>query len=274
MSPLRDMLVECCRTRDVPDCEFFINKRDYPQVKVNIDRGVHVEPYGFIYDKDDRLPEDDVDLPENHRFETLAPVMSFYAAKKDRFTDIPWPSSEDWEGACGEVFCNTFIHQKDDMGVPVFDSKPRDLFTEANFQKFKCDWGDKVDTAFFRGTATGGGTTIDDNQRLKVAHYAHVWKDDAEKGGAVPFCDAAIVGWNLRDKKTWDKPMTFLRTKTLEVGAVRRARPLCSHLCVSAHIVPPSSTAASSSSRPSTCSRGTSTSSTWTGTAPRAVTGS
>jgi len=31
---LRDMLEEACRTRDIPDCEIFINKRDYPHLKV------------------------------------------------------------------------------------------------------------------------------------------------------------------------------------------------------------------------------------------------
>ncbi|GMI31063.1 hypothetical protein TeGR_g13816, partial [Tetraparma gracilis] len=228
VSPLRDMLVECCRTRSVPDCEFFINKRDYPQIKVNVPRGVHVEPYGFIYDKDDRDPAQDVDLPEEHRFETLAPVMSFYAASKDRFSDVPWPSSEDWEGACGEVFANTLIHKTDEAGAPVFGKGPRDLFTEANFQKFKCAWSDKNDVAFFRGTATGGGVTVDDNQRLKVAQLSHLWRGDPEKGGATPylkaeadarkkapFLDAAIVGWNLRDKKTWGSKMTFLKTETL-----------------------------------------------------------
>ena len=87
------MLVEACRERKIPDCEFFINKRDYPQLKVNVPRGVPVEPYGFIFDKDDRDPDQDVDLCEEHKFATYAPIFSFYAAKKDRFADIPFPSS-------------------------------------------------------------------------------------------------------------------------------------------------------------------------------------
>lgn len=101
LAALRDMLGEACRERNIPDCEFFLNKRDYPQLKVNIPRGgVPVEPYGFIFDKDDRDPDQDVDLIEEHKFETLAPIVSFYAASPKRFTDIPWPSSEDWEAAC------------------------------------------------------------------------------------------------------------------------------------------------------------------------------
>lgn len=220
LSPLRDMLAEACQKRQCPDCEFFLNKRDYPQLKVNVERGIPVEPYGFIFDKDDRDPDEDIDLFEDHKFKTYAPIVSFYAAAEDRFSDIPFPSSEDWEGACGLVFPQTFTYKEiDDEGYPVFKS-PRDLFTEANFRKFERGWNEgRVATAFFRGTATGGGTTIDNNQRLKVAHLSHIWKDDSEKGGKEPFLNAAIVGWNLRDKKVAGHPMTFLRPSNFEFSA-------------------------------------------------------
>jgi hypothetical protein len=221
LSPLRDMLAEACNQRQIPDCEFFLNKRDYPQLKFNVERGEPVEPYGFIFDKDDRDPAQDVDLHPQHKFKTYAPIVSFYAAAEDRFTDIPWPSSEDWEGACGLVFPQTFIHDKDAAGVPIFGN-PRDLFTEANFRKFERGWDDgRVATAFFRGGATGGGTTIDNNQRLMVSHLSHKWKDDPEKGGVEPFLDAAIVGWNLRDKKVAEQPMTFLRQSNFDFTAGR-----------------------------------------------------
>lgn len=80
--PLRDMLHTLCAERAVADCEFFVNKRDYPQLKVHVGppqpppppasgaaagaaaaasgaarrEAVAVEPYGFIYDRDDRDP--------------------------------------------------------------------------------------------------------------------------------------------------------------------------------------------------------------------------
>lgn len=222
LSPLRDMLGEACRERSLPDCEFFLNKRDYPQLKVNVPRGVPVEPYGFIFDRDDRDPEQDVDLVDEHKFATYAPIVSFYAAAPDRFTDIPWPSSEDWEAACGLVFPHTFMHTKHAEGDIELNGSPRDLFTEANFRKFERGWDEgRVATAFFRGTATGGGTTIDNNQRLKVAHLSHVWKDDPLKGGEEPYLDAAIVGWNLRDKKIAEGAMTFLRPDKFEFTAGR-----------------------------------------------------
>jgi hypothetical protein len=55
---------------------------------------------------------------------------------------------------------------------------PRDLFTEENFVKFKCDWSQKVNTAFFRGTATGGGVTRETNQRLQCSAMSYEWASD------------------------------------------------------------------------------------------------
>ena len=156
LAPLRDMLAEACRLRQLPDCEFFLNKRDYPQLKVNTHRGVPVEPYGFIFDKgklvpnfvargpvsrftallvltfhfirdtaDDRDETQDVDLVDEHKFKSYAPIVSFYAAAPDRFTDIPFPSSEDWEAACGKVFAHTFMHSTNKAGEIEMNGSPR-----------------------------------------------------------------------------------------------------------------------------------------------------
>jgi hypothetical protein len=68
-----------------------LNKRDYPQIKFhpkasdNVESGAFdatqssgdgyaVEPYGFIFDKDDMKPEEDVPLTE-HAYSTYAPVL-------------------------------------------------------------------------------------------------------------------------------------------------------------------------------------------------------
>jgi hypothetical protein len=52
-----------------------------------------------------------------------------------------------------------------------------------------------------------------------VAHLSNIWKDDEEKGGEEPFLNAAIVGWNMRDKKIADGPMTFLRPTKFDFDA-------------------------------------------------------
>lgn len=92
---------------------------------------------------------------------------------------------------------------------------PRDLFTASNLKKFEKTWEEKVNTAFFRGTATGGGVTTATNQRLHLAQTSHDWSGRKELNGSapgtVPFLDAKITGWNLRDKKIHSEKMTYLR---------------------------------------------------------------
>lgn len=73
---LKDMFAETCNNRTVPDCAFFINKRDYPHLKFNPDiaGGIPVEPYGFIFDRDDRDPEQDIPL-NRHFYKSYAPIL-------------------------------------------------------------------------------------------------------------------------------------------------------------------------------------------------------
>ena len=72
---MKDLLAETCAHRGVPDCEFFLNKRDYPQLKFNAEKiNKPVEPYGFIFDKDDRIPDEDVPLGR-HLYKSYAPIL-------------------------------------------------------------------------------------------------------------------------------------------------------------------------------------------------------
>lgn len=72
-------------------------------------------------------------------------------------------------------------------------STPRDLFTAANLKKFDCAWADKVDTAFFRGTATGLKTrrkmTIlaEGKKKFFVIVVWVRWRSDASDKPAHPF---------------------------------------------------------------------------------------
>jgi len=56
----KEMIGEACQKCNMTDCEFFIHKHDYLQLKVNVPHGEHVELYGFIFDGDDCIPEEDV----------------------------------------------------------------------------------------------------------------------------------------------------------------------------------------------------------------------
>lgn len=83
------MFMTLCLERVVPDCDFFINKRDFPIVKNNL-----TEPYHHIWGKKDQ-PLTSY-RPSSGRF---APVLGFNTTSE--FMDIPIPPSEDWRLVTG-----------------------------------------------------------------------------------------------------------------------------------------------------------------------------
>jgi hypothetical protein len=189
---IKDMLAETCRSRPVADCDFFFNKRDFPQLKFNAEKGCAVEPYGFMFDKEFN---DDIPL-SRCAFDSYCPILSFYTSSP--FADIPVPVSEDWEAATGNVFCSSFQSNT---------HLPRDMFLPEKVARFDCSWSDKIETAFFRGTATGSGVSIATNQRLHLAYLSA----SMEGTGIL---DCGIVGWNFRDKKVGADPMQYIRIPT------------------------------------------------------------
>lgn len=177
---LKDMLDTTCARHRVPDVEFFINKRDYPQLRAD-----YTEPYDFLFDVRGKPVTEE-------RFATLAPVFSFYVGAP--FADLALPCSEDWECATGRVFLRGCS----------------DMFTAAKRAACAVPWPEKRDVAFFRGSATGAGVTPDTNQRLHLCALSHEWT----RQGA-DMLDAGITSWNMRDKKEFGKPMTYIKPATL-----------------------------------------------------------
>lgn len=142
------------------------------------------------------------------------------------------PPSEDWEAATGEVFAPSFKHTKlADGSLEVGD--PRDLFTTANLQKFERPWDEKLPTALFRGGATGGGVTVETNQRLHLAYLSHEWlladkhpaaalATSPETTSTLPHLDAKITGWNMRDKKIASGKMNFINPKEFKFSGDKK----------------------------------------------------
>ena len=176
-----------------------------------------VEPYGFIFDRDDTVPEQDLPL-SRFCYASYAPILSFYTSR--RFADIPMPPSEDWESACGEIFPPSFRYEVESQGGPgvpadITVQNPRDLFTAANLQNL-IPMGGKGQYSLFPRDRYWWWHQCGDNQRLQAAQLCYEWDQAASSkrgGGAVgvPHLDAKITGWNLRDKKIASRKMTFLR---------------------------------------------------------------
>jgi len=200
LSTFKHMLETMCNERCIPDTEFFFNKRDHPQLKSNL-----TEPYDFLFDIENKPLEREC-------YGSYAPILSFYCSPE--FADIPVPTTEDWELACGKVFPPSFIPDSRTGAL----NPPRDLYLSSNLKKFQIEWVNKVPTAFFRGNATGGGTTVENNQRLRVAKMCQEW-NVTNKNGIPRLLDAGVTNYNVRDKKLFGEPMKF--TRNTRVGVTK-----------------------------------------------------
>lgn len=127
---LLDMLTATCKTTCVPDCDFFINKRDYPQLRRDFK-----EPYGRFIGEMPLCRE---------VYSAYTPVLSFYGGTD--FADCTMPLTEDWKRA------------KD-------ASSPDDL---ESLDTMETEWAATAKMAVWRGTATGNGLTASTNQRLRL----------------------------------------------------------------------------------------------------------
>lgn len=178
MQNIYNTLTRLCMDRDIPDIDFFINKRDHPYLDKKL-----TTPYKFVTPDITKEHVDDVtdfkseDYPDGGtpREEiSLAPICSFFVSGNN--ADFPLITGDDW---------NTVTS---DIEVP--------------------DWKERKPVCFFRGNATGGGVDIDTNQRLRAA-YMFNEKDNFDVG---------IVSYNIRDKKYKDTiPMAFISKETMDM---------------------------------------------------------
>ncbi len=192
MTNLKDMLLSLCKEREIPDIEFFVNKRDFPLIKKD-----GTEPYDAIWDGAVPLV--------SHNYSTYSPILS--QVTTDENADIAMPTWEDWQRVSSiednKIFesCRTYT---DD-----FESIP---------------WTSKKPIAVFRGASTGGGTTPDTNPRLKLAMMSAQNRKDSD---GLPFLDAGITKWNLRPRKEpGNKYLTTIDYKRMGLGKVAPLSPL------------------------------------------------
>lgn len=182
---LKDMLICLCAERKVPDIEFFLNRRDFPIIKKN-----GTEAYEDLFESD-CLPL------VSHNYNKYLPILSMVG--KIGYADIPIPTGDDW--ARVEMPNNKY-----------FAKNCRDYLC-----KFSKKWKDKKNMAVFRGASTGNGTTIETNQRLKLAYLSTIHSD---------LLDAGITNWNTRPRKNKnEKYLTHIDINKLPFGLVQKLTP-------------------------------------------------
>lgn len=190
LAPMHDLFQALVTERELPDMEFFLNRRDFP---VLLKKGN--EPYDHLYDGDN--------IPlKSHAYAKHAPVLSMVTS--DRYADLVMPTHEDWIRVSS-------------LRGHLYEPQYRDYrYT------FETQWDRKRSCAIFRGASTGIGVTHEHesnpftfNARLYAAklsqtHHLDTAPDEWK-------LDAGITEWNTRPRKIRNEP--FLRT--IEVEALK-----------------------------------------------------
>lgn len=171
------LLEKVCNSYQVPDIEFFINKRDFPLLKENL-----TEPYEEIWDSDN------VPLV-SHKYSKYAPILS--PCKRDGFADILLPTPDD----ISRIGNLAGVYFRRDSRKFCMEEKEKGGIPKKSPEKM---WSKKINLAVFRGSSTGRGCTIEDNARLKLASL---------QAGNEGYLNVGITKWNCRVKKLSGNPM-------------------------------------------------------------------
>ena len=178
----KNMFLDLCKNRKIPNVQFFINYRDSPVLKKNL-----TEPYHHLFDSKD------VKIEEKYRFKKFCPILS--QSITDDYADILMPSNDDW-----------LINSS-----KIFTDKCSNSYTKNKFEKLQLDWKKKKNICVFRGSATGCGMSLDNNMRLKAAQLSL----DNPK-----ILDAGITDWKSRDKKYIGEPIKIINPKDFKFKLV------------------------------------------------------
>lgn len=188
---MSDMFHTLCRERELPDMEFFVNRRDFPLLKTD-----GTEPYSHMYDSNSMKLL-------SHDYPKYCPILSMVSAKN--FADLPIPTGDDWAR----------VSRKEDKYFSKTCSR--------SFEMASVPWEERKPIAVFRGGSTGCGVTIETNPRLKIAYMSSLQPKDDD--GQL-LLDAGITNWNLRPRKL--KGSKYLQTidiKKLPFSLVDRLTP-------------------------------------------------
>lgn len=176
VSNVKNMLEELCASREIPDIELFLNRRDFPIITKD-----STEAYNHLWNSTTQPLV-------SHNYDKYTPILSYSIT--ERHADYIYPTWDDW------------------ARVKNLDEQIVFLQSCTNYRHdFSTPWEERIPTAIFRGSTTGCGTTIDTNPRLRVADISH--KAETDENG-IPYLDAGITKWNIRTRKLQYE--TYLQT--------------------------------------------------------------
>lgn len=189
------LLVELLKARKINDIEFVLNFKDQTMLMKDGQSSPHFHILGSLT------------TPLNNKCKNFIPILNLGSHKK--FADIPMPTSDDWDIITNKIFLG----------------QCRDSYVNVRSQ-INEDFDSKIPTAMFRGGATGCGTIIKNNPRLKAAYlttkyYKHPMYGIDSKNGL--YLDARLVSFKVRPKKHYsEKYLTIIDPDTMRLRTTKK----------------------------------------------------
>jgi len=184
------IISELLKVKKINDIEFFLNFKDQTMLMKDGESSPHYHILG------------NYTTPLKRKSKQFIPILNLSTHTK--FADIPLPTSDDWEIITNKIFLGTC----------------RDSYFNV-MNHVNQNYDSKIPTAIFRGGATGCGTIIKNNPRLRAAYlsskyYHHEKYGIKSKNGL--YLDARLVSFKVRPKKHYsEKYLTIINPKTLPI---------------------------------------------------------
>jgi DNA-directed RNA polymerase II subunit RPB2 len=144
LAQMYDMLAETCNHKEIQDCMFFMNRKDFPHLRKD-----WKETFSSIYG----------DKPlDTFLNKTFIPVVS--QCTTENHADFPFPTGDDWDAIC---------HYKKFASYTYNNEKGELHCKNASVRRTNLPpWNKRQVKFIWRGRATGCGNTIDTNPRMKL----------------------------------------------------------------------------------------------------------
>lgn len=148
------------------------------------------KPYTFLYRN--------VVPPLSNPARSYAPIVTSYS--NPEYLDITIPIVQDW-----------IIATRPDEYYPITTDIP---------------WANKIETAFFRGSATG---RLNNNQRIHLAQISFDWSTTSQSN----LLDAGVTSWNLSDKIDSGGFVHYIIPKDMEAKGItiKKKIPMDEQVC-------------------------------------------
>ena len=185
-----NLLEHLLKVKKINDCEFIYNSRDQSMLLKDGESSPHYNLLGNFT------------TPLSKKYKPFIPILNFN--KHKRFADSAVPTSDDWEIISNKMF----LGECRDSYVNIHD-------------KINHNFDSKINTAIFRGGATGCGTTIKNNPRLKAAYLTSKYYKNSKYGinnnfDSTLYLDAKIVSFKSHTKKHYsDKYISVIDPDSL-----------------------------------------------------------